>query len=255
MANASAGLVAALKASLADAADGWVVQSVSETLTEAESYNLLETESGYNMVSSSVSKTVTSVTMVGSALTADPDSAIQMLLTYQSVVTNDLFQFGYIVSNGAMWKTTDGALDTAVRSKMTSFLSAMDTRLTSALSSAPATVDVLPSDMLAAIEASLADPNAQWALRTVVKMPFGLGQEISMSLVSGTARVPVGTSLPAQIGYVARVDAKATLLESRILMSGASWRSTDTGLHSTLMAMAAAFQAAQKSAIIAGLED
>lgn len=254
--NASGGLVTALKSSLADSNDGWSVVQVIDT--SAQSSYVTDADERIFLTYDT-----RSVTMKAAALTIDVDSSSPMVLTYLSIWSNGVFYEGRIVANGGEWRTTDSALDTTVRALAATHLSTRDTRLTAALNASASTVDVIPSDVLTAIKASLADTAMEWEVRHVVIVPQttpgaigGVSDylEVSTTLVSSVARIPAGTSLPAQIGYVARLDTKRVLIESRVMISGATWRTRDSALHTTIMTMAAAFQTEQQAAIVAGLE-
>lgn len=250
--NASAGLVTALKSSLADTNDGWTVLSVSEV--QGQTSYVVDTERIF------VTRDYMTVTLTAAALTLDTGSQMPMVLTYVSVYESEVYLSGSIMAHGGSWATSDSALDATVRALAAAFLSARDTRLTAALNAAASTVDIVPSDVLTAIKTSLADAGAEWEVRHVTKTPMMLpggtaeALEVSVTCVSGVARVPAGSSLPAQFMYAGRLNAKGDLIEARLYVSGATWRTKDAALHSTVMTMAATFLTEQQAAIVAGLE-
>lgn len=239
-------MVTALKDSLANSAHAWVVASVTDTdvptgLTAVDDNLVLATSQ------------VRTITLRATGLSVDSGSSVPLILAYDSVWTSGAYVRGDFRAGGGQWRTTDSALDTTIRALAATFLSDRDTRLIAALG-ASTYPDTLPSNVLTALKASLADSSAGWNVRHVVKVPNGIGIEVSVTLVAAEPRIPAGTSLPAQVSYTASLNPKGDLLEARVLISGSHWRVKDAALHTTIMTLATAFQTAQQAAIVAGLE-
>lgn len=238
MLNASAGLVAALNASLANGAHAWRVVSARETSTGGESVT-----------------TVTDV-VLAAALPMVVGSRIPMSLSYRYVMIDGSFDHAVISWSGGEWRTTNSTMRTTVSTLAASFLAAGDTALTAALGASPLSPALIPGDLLAAIKTSIANSEHEWQVRSVCESRSADFSDLTIGLSSTVFRVPVqGQMMRAQMTYMARLDALGALVSARVLMNGAEWLSTDGPLHTTITTLASAYRTAQAVALTAALED
>jgi hypothetical protein len=162
-----------------------------------------------------------------------------------------------VTIDGATWHTTDAALNTAVNTLVTAYLTARDAAIVAAFGAglAPADPRTIGSDMLTALKASLADTANGWTVRSRVQHTSGANKTVTVALGSMAVKVaPILSSnpdaaIPAAFVYSASLDKFGALLSATIIMNGADWVTTDSALHSTIMSMAAAYVTAQGAAI------
>lgn len=279
--TASAGLIAALKASLADSDAGWTVRRVSEekwlasvtgstaavTGTVAAVSGTITggngsvtggggSVTGGSGSTSSAAAVRTTVEMSAPSLRAGVGSRAALALTYVSVAVAGSFSEAFIRANGAEFRSTDSALDTTVQVLATAFLAAADTALTAALVAGPQDDDgtELPADMRVSLVASLGATAHGWYARSRVENRTDSGLQVVVSLASNGVKWSPTTGLkdiPGQLAYIADLTAGGTFIAARLMFNGAEWRSRDATLHAAVMALASAYVARQATAITA----
>lgn len=263
VASASAGLVSALKTSLADADAAWVCAGVAErTRTRIASVSGTVTgtiDTGYGIVEGSTSSTsgteiVTTFRLVGRALVMSATDDRQVEIEYESTWVDGVFSSGAIRSAGAQLATDDEDLDTSIRALGAALGAAKDTSLAAALAAGSqlGSGPFVPAATLASFKASLADDDAGWAAINANSIVVGAETQTSVTILASGVMLPPSTSLKAQASYTARV-ASGQLIEGRLRMSGGDWRTIDSDLHDAMMAFASAFLAAKATSLASDL--
>ena len=183
------------------------------------------------------------------------DNPVPLRLDYVSVRTGGVYTEGLIAANGVWLRSTDADLDTAVLALATAYEAAADTALAAALTAGPGTTPtgVMSADLAAALKASLADEAAGWAVRSRSEAAAGGTRQIAVVLGSLdvtfqalVASAP-GTRIPANLTYMATTTPAGALIDAAVIANGAGLRIVDADLHAAVMALAAAYLAAQSS--------
>lgn len=275
MLNASAGLITALKASLANSGHGWTVASVSETsdtrlsaVSVSGSVSTAQVPSdGVNpptvnvtgstsSSNASITTVKTTIDLVATGLPIASSSAAQMKMTYQSVAVDGSFSYGVIVWTGKQYKTTDAALNTTITGLASTWQSAGDTALKDLLNAGAASnthgVVSIPSGLLNAVKASLAGTAAGWEVRGRHAAALADGStQVTVIVHSATGIVQLTDTngdthlVPTTISYLYTVDAAGSLTDATLMMQGAGWRTTDSTLFATLKTMGETWLTAQ----------
>jgi hypothetical protein len=272
--NATAGLITALKNSLADADAAWVVTGIDEgqgtriaSVTPSASSATFVTPApplgsqgtaaavtGVGVAVNSATTVVTQIDLLARAL-VQSDGSAGLVVSYLSVWIDGAFDHGIIHGDGGAYKSTDAALDTTIRSKGSTFNTAKDTALLDALEAGPQTgvgEQFIASDVLDDLKASLADEDAGWAVTALNTTKFGRDTLTAVVLQAANVAMPVGTTLRAQVSYSAR-SVGAVLIEASVSIRGSQWRVVDADLHATMMALADAFRETQGAAFAEAL--
>lgn len=311
--NASAGFITALKATLADGTAGWAVKSVTETsatrvasvsgsvsgstsggggggtITGGEGSVSLGSVSG--SVSGSTSSTATTrvtttVTLEAANKRLASSAVTPMRFSYAALKDDGSFSSAVIRIDGAELTTTDSALNTTINTLVATFQAAKDTALTTAFGVASVTSSAdplaVPTDLLTAVKASLANADHDWLVqgRSEQLLPrpptvtTGDGRpqtrkHITVSLISRVTRVattdgsigaivsgvviPAGSQIPGTVTYMAQIDEEGALAEAQIMVGASLWRTTDSALHSQIIALGDTFLSARHSSIVTAL--
>lgn len=266
MPNASAGLIAALKASLANSAAGWAVTSVRETST-------VRVASVTGSVAGSASGTISegSGTLTGSTTGSTNSTsstkeittialkatAPALSLIYETSYVDGAFTEAWIQIDGASLRTTDSALNTTIMGLATAYCSARDTALTTVLNATPADPLAIPSDLRTALLATLGDFGDGWSVQSRSEQVVRAGDGhrlVTVSLISTTVRAAVGSRIPANVTYLVKLGLGGQVVEATVMIGATAWRTTDATLHTTIMALGDAFVTAKQSALTASFE-
>lgn len=209
---------------------------------------------------SSTSTTVvkTAVTLAAAGIPAAVGAPTSLALAYTSIWTDGAFSGGVIQWQGAELASADAVLDSTIRTLASTYVAGRDTALAAVLGAGPQAGLSIPADLLAAIKTSLADTAAGWHVRSHVVNPIGPATDRqvqhTIGLGSELLRIPVaGNLMRGQLTYIATVSALGALIEARVLLNGAEWRSTDTALNSTILAAASDFTSAQATTVTGAL--
>lgn len=256
--NASAGLVSALKTSLADAAALWCVLAIHETTALASVSGTVTAGEGSVAASTRVERRVALASPKVRVQSANP---VPLRLDYVSVRTGGAYTEGLIAANGVWLRSTDADLDTAVLALATAYEAAADTALAAALTAGPGATPtgVMGASLVAALKASLDDEAAGWAVRSRSETAAGGTRQVAvvlgsldvtfLALVASAPEVRI----PAGITYMATTTPAGALLDAAVIANGAGLRVIDADLHTAVMALADAYLAAQSADILAAL--
>lgn len=171
----------------------------------------------------------------------------------------DTFNYGVLRFNdGAAYRHTNAALDTALRAKATALMTDRLSPLESTLNNGPGNLDpiAMPDTLLAAIKVSIANPLAAWRVYSTMASVDPINKLRTYVAQIGTPKVmaALDTNRPASFTYTARVNAIGDLIDVTIHASGAAWRTFDTDLFNTLQALIATYRSDTATDFEAALE-
>lgn len=252
--NASAGLITALKASLADAAAFWCVTGIAETRSIASVTGAVADGAG---AVSATTRVETRVSLASPKVRASSSSPSPLRLDYVSVSVAGVYAEGHVIAADTTLRTTDAALDATVLALAAAYTAARDSALTTALTAGPAAdpPGVMPSATIAALAASLADGDAGWGVqsRTDVVLPSGRAVTVVLSSVTVTFAAVLasepGARVPALVAYTATLNAAGALIDAWAVVNGSGLRVADPTLHAAIMLLADDWLAAQQTDI------
>jgi hypothetical protein len=274
---ASSDLITALKASLASSPAGWLVTDVSESSgTRIGSVTPVHVGGDPNAALINVNVTssttvITQIDLAASPLRIAVGAVAPMALTYLSVWIDGSFSAGQVLADGAALTTSDSALDTTIRGLASTFLAAKDTSLKNALNAGPVSPStdplLIPSGLLTALKATLADSDAGWEARsynqnvnrgannTVTTMVI-ISLSSAMFDANGNdvpyVRLISGSSAPGQFSYTATFDSLGNLIDANVQIDATMWRTgLDSALNTTVLALGSAFLTAQNTSLTA----
>ena len=256
--NASAGLVTALKASLADVDALWCVTSVTETTRMATATGTIAAGDGAVTTSQRIE---TRVSLPSPAVRASTVSPSPLRFDYVQVKLGGVYSEAHLVVNGTTLRTTDAALDTTVMALASAYTAAQDTALTAALEAGPDAepVGVMPAAMIGDLIASLADEAAGWTVRARTDLVLPSGRTVTVVLgteevtFAAVAASEPGLRVPAMVTYTATRTAAGALTDAAVIVNGTGLRAASPALHAAIMALADAWLADQQSDIAAAV--
>lgn len=256
--NASAGLVTALKASLADAAALWSVTAIAEAVAVSSVAGTIADGAG---TVAATQRLETRIALASPKVRAASGSPAPLRLDYVQVKVAGVYSEAHIIANGLVLRTTDAALDTTVMGLAAAYTSAQDTALTAALDAGPAAEPdgVMPAGTVTALIASLADEAAGWTVRARTDVVLPAGRTLTVVLgadgvtVAAVAASAPGLRVPALVTYTATLSAAGALLDAAVIANGTGLRAASTALHAAIMALADDWLAAQQADIDAAL--
>ncbi len=241
--NASAGLIAAVKASLADATKGWTVRGVRET----KALSSVSVSGGGGTIDSTTGGTVASVSSASTEsirtrvdlLSAITHGAEPMRMAYTEVRVGGTFSEALIEVDGGELRSTDTALNTTVMTMASAFLTAHDASLIDALAANDPLE--LPSDVAAGIVAALGDASSQW--RCTSNMPMALSSGGIMRSISLFSAVKKIGGAPASLQYIEHTGIDGALIAAQIMSGGCTWRTRNAALRTAILAVGETFSA------------
>lgn len=240
-----AATLTALKTSLGTAGHGWIVLGVDqeEQTVTVESGGLL----------ANVIKEALIVRLKPAAL--KNAGGTTGVVTYRSIVLDGTLAYQTAALGSATFTVVDSALDTAVRAKATAFLSAQDAAFKAMLDAGA--VATIPSDLLAALIASLGDTDHGWVVQSRMLQPAEFGATVTVSLATLDVKVPPALGMlpvPMQLAYIADLTHAGVLLSARVILSATEWVSTSSSLHTAILTLVAAHVGDRADAITTALE-
>lgn len=301
--NASAGFITALKASLANGSAGWAVKSVTETsatrlsnvagilaatsggggtITGGEGTIAAVSGAGGSVAAAATTRVTTTVTLEAANMRLSGSAVTPMRFVYSAIKDDGVFASAVIRLDGSELTTTDSALNSTINTLVTAFQAAKDTALTTALGTSPVSAGsdalAVPSDLLIAVKASLANSDHDWLVqgRSEQLLPRpptvqdGSGRPetrtcITVSLISRVTRdadtlaivtgvvIPSDSNIPGTVTYMAQIDEQGALAEAQIMVGASLWRTTDSALHSQIIALGDTFMTTRHSDIVTAL--
>lgn len=280
---ASATLVSNLTASINDADHRWVVMrcdqvtseeqraSASSTTYPLKGYNLLDpgpppeyTEVVLQVPLESTSYSVrttikTTIELIGTKVRLDEDLVDQLELVYESFWVNGAFSSGVLKFNdGTGFVHANSTLDSAIRTKALALMTAREDLLEDTLAAGDGSADPveMPSSLVTALKASLVDPEADWQV-----MAASTGVDPIRRITTFFAQFnsvkkrdrPGAESAPANFTFQAKINAALQLIDVVIWGGGTTWRTFDTELFGTVMALVADWRADNAENLEGGL--
>mgnify|MGYP003385517215 CR=1 FL=1 len=257
MQTASAGLISALKSSLADSAAGWAVVDIDETTDKARQTTVTATDAGaVSTTSTSVVTVRLRLKLVAQSVPIAVGAKSALRMTYTQVTEDGSFTEGQIGWGSSVLRTTDSALNTTIVTLAAPFLTAGDDALKATLQAGPQAGLAIPADLLTAIKASLASPAAGWQVRGFNRIVLDDGTaQAAVVLNSLESIVTVGTidgtrvAVPCVLSYLYTLSARQILMDAKIMVDGLEWRTLDAALSSTIIGLAAAYQSTRSAGL------
>ncbi len=252
--NASSGLVTALKSSLANAAASWCVVGIAETTALVGVAGTIAEGAG---TITTTTRTETRVFLASPKVRAASDSPSPLRIEYVSIKLGGSYSDGHIVANGVHLRTTDAALDATVLALAGAYATAQDAALRAALTDGPSAAPsgVMPSAVVSALAARIADVDAGWGVqsRTDFVLPSGRTITVVMSSLDVTFAAVMASApdmrVPAVVTYSATLSAAGSLIDAVIIANGTGLRAADALLHAAVMALADDWLSDQQSDI------
>lgn len=283
MLNASSSLKTAMKNSLADSGAGWEVTFVNKTSqtrlanvsvsgsvvdvsvpTGPESDPLLlNIVNSVSSSSASVTEEWITVGLTATNLPFSSGSSSPLKVSYRSLLADNSFQYGVIQWNGKEYKTTDADLDTTIRTMANAFETPGDADLISILTGGEISsygVVSLPTDVKAAVLASLADESVGWTVRSRHAIDVGDGKtQLSITLSSLADLTTVEqqgdttVKVPMSLTFLATLGDDGGLLSGSLIVDGSSWGTSDAGLYAAIQSKADDYLSDRSTEIVEAL--
>lgn len=268
--TASATLVTNLTNSLANANHRWVVVRVEERRwRQASTGTNLRTVAKYNVNTSTVDgnenllepvfveAVETTIRLVGTKVRRTAGEAAMLGLDYLSVWLAGVFSYGECrFSDGTAYRHTTAGLDTAIRTMALALMTTRQTPLESTTSSGDASADpiAMPSDLLTALLASLANATHQWKALSANRITANGVTTFNVQLAARSElKMKVGGVTPAGLMYRAELNAAGTIIEAIVYLGGNGYRTFSTDLHTAITTLAATIVSSTTTNLTASL--